>query len=177
MLWKLMLIFMKMGFVSFGGGYAMLPIIEEELTRNGWISAEQFAQAISIAGMAPGPVAVNIASIVGYQVAGFTGAILTTLSALLPSFIVIIFICLTYYHLQRLQVFDAAFYGLRPIITGLIVYAGLRYAQTSQLLQWNWQLLSGTILFLAALFALIKLKLHPFILILLCAIAGMLLYH
>lgn len=154
----------------------MLPIIEKEITDHQWMTAEQFAQVISIAGMAPGPVAVNTASIVGYLTAGLPGAIIATLSALLPSFVVIIAICLSLYQLQRFQLFEAAFYGLRPIITGLIVYAGLRFAQTSSLIRMDWQLVSAFILFVAVLIALIKFRLHPFLAIVFCGIVGIVLY-
>lgn len=154
----------------------MIPAIENEVLRYEWLSAEQFAEVVSIAGMAPGPVATNLAAIVGYRLLGIPGAILTILSTLLPSFIIIIIICLVLYRIEKFQLFESVFYGLRPIITGLIVFAALRYAAASGLLQWNWQFATTIFIFIISLIALIRFRLHPLFAILGSAVIGMILY-
>lgn len=154
----------------------MIPAIESEVIRHQWLTAEQFAQVVSIAGMAPGPVATNLAAIVGYQLWGISGAVLAIFSALLPSLIIVIAICLVLYRVEKLQLFESVFYGLRPIITGLIVYAALRYAQASGLLHWNWQFGTTILIFLLSLIALVKFRLHPLIAILGSAVLGMIFY-
>src|SRR3954453_164633 len=89
-LWELFKTFFITGFVSFGGGYAMIPIIENAVTEYGWISAERLTNMIAIAGMSPGPVAANSAILIGYSAAGISGALISAIAILLPSLILVI---------------------------------------------------------------------------------------
>ena len=82
-LWELFHTFLLMGFVSYGGGYAMIPIIEAAVSEYGWMSAEQLTNMIAIAGMSPGPIAANSAILVGYSTAGLKGAIISAIAILL----------------------------------------------------------------------------------------------
>lgn len=176
MLWDLFRVFMKIGFVSFGGGYAMIPVIEREVVHRGWMSAQDFAHIISIAGMAPGPVATNTATIVGYRTAGIPGAFVSSLGTLLPSLIIILVICMFLYRVQQLHIFESAFYGLRPIITGLVIYAGIHYGEVNGLVAWNWKTAGALVIFALSLLALTKLRMHPLLVILASGALGIIFY-
>ena len=91
-LWQLFYTFFIIGFVSFGGGYAMIPIIETEVMQHGWMTSEQLTNMIAIAGMSPGPIGANIAVLIGYSTAGLPGAIISTLGILLPSLILVLIV-------------------------------------------------------------------------------------
>ena len=87
---QLFMTFFKIGAFSFGGGYAMLPLLEEEVIRNhGWMTSGEFIDIFAISEMTPGPIAVNAATFLGFRVGGFLGAVVSTLAVILPSFIVI----------------------------------------------------------------------------------------
>ncbi|MDQ8737993.1 chromate transporter [Paenibacillus sp. LHD-38] len=85
MLWELFITFLKIGIVSFGGGYAVIPLIQYEVASRGWLESAEYQETISIAGMAPGPIATNSATLVGYKTAGLGGAIMSTLGMVIPS--------------------------------------------------------------------------------------------
>ena len=89
-LWELFQTFFLLGFVSYGGGYAMIPIIETAVTAYSWMPAEQLTNMIAIAGMSPGPIAVNSAILIGYSAAGIGGASVSAFAILLPSLILVI---------------------------------------------------------------------------------------
>jgi len=90
MLIQLFLEFFKVGLFTFGGGYAMIPLIQKDIVEgHRWLNMEQFADIIAIAEMTPGPIAVNSATFVGYKVAKFWGALVSTIGVILPSFLVI----------------------------------------------------------------------------------------
>src|SRR5690242_11767695 len=127
MLWNLFLTFMKIGFVSFGGGYAVVPLIQYENAAGGWLSQSELQEAISLAGMAPGPIATNIATLVGYKTAGGAGAVIATAGIILLSLVVVVLLTGFFVRLRNNQWLKAAFYGLRPVITGLIVYAAVHF--------------------------------------------------
>ncbi len=88
----LFLSFFKIGLFSFGGGYAMIPLIQKEITRNGWITPSEFVDIIAIAEMTPGPIAVNSATFVGYKTAGLFGGLVATIGVALPSAMLIFLI-------------------------------------------------------------------------------------
>src|SRR5690625_145419 len=128
MLFDLFVTFFLIGAVSFGGGYAILPVIEREVVLDyQWMTSLEFADSIALAGMAPGSISVNAAIYVGYHVAGLPGAILSTIGIVLPSIIIIIFVLVFFYRWFRHRHVKSFFYGLRPIITGLIAYAAIRF--------------------------------------------------
>jgi len=84
--------FFIIGFISFGGGYAMIPVIETEVTAHNWMTTQEFTDIIAIAGMSPGPIATNSAIFVGYQIAGFPGAVVSALGMVLPSLMIILIV-------------------------------------------------------------------------------------
>jgi chromate transporter len=176
-LFELFWSFLLIGFVSFGGGYAMIPIIEMEVLKKGWMTTQQFTDVIAVAGMSPGPIATNSAIFVGYHVKGMTGAISAGLGMVLPSLILVIIIALFFKRFNNNKHVESAFYGLRPIITGLIGYAAIKFAISNHLVDSvTWHSFSLILIFLLSLFALIKLRLHPALVILMSGILGAAIY-
>lgn len=173
MIWNLFFIFIKIGLLSFGGGYAIIPIVQHEAMSGGWLSEKEFQEVVSIAGMSPGPVATNSATLIGYRVAGIEGAIVSTLGMILPSLIIIIVISIFFYRVRDSQWIKTLFYGLRPVITGLIAYAAIRFGLNSvEQALISWQTIGTLIIVFAALYGLMKYKLHPFTIIVASGILG-----
>ncbi|MBQ8578063.1 MAG: chromate transporter [Clostridia bacterium] len=120
----LFLTFMKIGGFTFGGGYAMIPLIQKETVENKkWISDDDILEIIAIAESTPGPIAINSATFVGYRTAGVLGAMLATLGVVLPSFVVITLISFVLTQFQELRAVQYAFYGIRAGVLALIVKA------------------------------------------------------
>lgn len=122
---QLFFAFLRIGAFSFGGGYAMIPLIAAEVERYGWIDGKTFADVIAIAEMTPGPIAVNLATFVGFRSAGFAGSVVATFGVVLPSFVLIMVIGAWLRSLRNNPVKDAVFAGFRPAVIGLVVSAAL----------------------------------------------------
>lgn len=120
---ELFITFFKIGLFSFGGGYAMIPLISDEIARKGWMLEEEFVRIIGIAEMTPGPIAVNSATFVGYQTAGFFGSFFATLGVALPSLLIILSISAFFFKNMQHPVMKGAFKGIKPVVAGLIVSA------------------------------------------------------
>jgi chromate transporter len=131
MLLELFWIFFKIGLFSFGGGYAMIPLIQNEIVSRGWLSAETFANIIGIAEMTPGPIAINMATFVGYKTIGFFGSVMATMGVAMPSLLLILLISKVFFKYQNHPLKKAIFYGMRPVIVGLILSAAYFIAETS----------------------------------------------
>lgn len=131
-LWKLFWTFFKIGAFTFGGGYAMIPLIQREVVEgHRWLTMEQFTDIVAISEMTPGPISINAATFVGYRVAGPIGAILGTLGTVLPSFFVILAIATFFLRAQDVPLVQSIFKGLRPAVAGLIVVAALNISRVS----------------------------------------------
>lgn len=128
---KLLLTFLKIGLFSFGGGYAMIPMIEKEIEGNGWLSASEFFDIVAIAEMTPGPIAVNSATFVGYKTAGFLGGLTATIGVVIPSLVLILIISRFFFKFQKHPLNTAVFYGVRPVIAGLIATAAIFVSETA----------------------------------------------
>ena len=114
--------FFKIGLFTFGGGYAMLPLIEQELiAKRRWIEHKEFLDLLTLAQSVPGPIAINTSVFVGYKIRGFKGAIAALLGSVLPSFAIILVIALLFADIRHNPVVDAAFKGMRPAVVALIV--------------------------------------------------------
>ena len=123
---KLLWAFFKIGLFTFGGGYAMVPLIQKDIVEKyHWLNMEQFTDIVAIAEMTPGPIAINSATFVGYKVAKFWGALTSTLGVVLPSFLVIWAIATVFFSFQENPIVQAAFKGLRPAVLGMIIVAAL----------------------------------------------------
>lgn len=132
MLIKLFISFLKIGLFSFGGGYAALPIIQEEVVDlNNWLSLSEFNDLITISQMTPGPIAINSATFVGTRLAGLPGALAATLGCVLPSAIIVGTISYFYKKYKNLDAMTNVLYFLRPAIVSMILIAGIQILRTA----------------------------------------------
>ena len=122
---KLFFAFFKIGLFTFGGGYAMIPLIQEEVTKNGWLTAEEVIDIVGIAESTPGPIAVNLATFVGTSQMGFLGALVATVGVILPSFIIILLIAIIFKKIMDNKYVKSILKGINPVIIGLILVTGL----------------------------------------------------
>lgn len=122
MCWRLFLTFLKIGAFTFGGGYAMISIIEHEvINRRGWIARPDFLDLLTLAQSAPGPISLNTAVFVGYRLRGLRGALSAILGAVIPSFVIILCVAILFTDVRHNPWVDAAFRGMRPAVVALIV--------------------------------------------------------
>lgn len=119
--WNLFLTFFKIGAVSFGGGYAMIPLIREESLSYGWLTEEAIMNFIAVAESTPGPISVNLATFVGASQAGLWGSLMATLGLVLPSFIIILIVTALIQNLLKFAGVQAALDGVKPVVIGLIL--------------------------------------------------------
>ena len=117
---ELFYVFFLIGLFTFGGGYAMIPLIEEKTLEFGWLTQEEFKNMIAISESTPGPIAVNMATFVGNLNGGILGAFLATLGVILPSFIIILLIATILTHLIDKPVIKAILHGFQGVVIGLI---------------------------------------------------------
>lgn len=122
---ELFLVFLKIGVVSFGGGYGMIALIQQEVTSRGWLDADALWNYIAIAESTPGPIAVNIATFIGSNQAGFWGSLIATIGIVLPAFCIILIIATVFKNFAKNKYVKAAFEGITPVIWGLIISTGL----------------------------------------------------
>jgi len=178
MLIDLFLTFFMIGLLSFGGGYAMIPLIQEEvLYRHRWMDASQLSDIVAVAGMSPGPIATNIAVAVGYQQAGTVGAIVSSLAMILPSLALILLAGKLFFRYRDNELIKSSFFGLRPTVAGMIVYAAIVFAQNSGITaRMTWFAWSQLLIFAGSLFALIFLRKHPFYVVVLSGLVGIAVY-
>ncbi len=114
--------FFKIGAFTIGGGYAMIPLIQDEVvSRKGWLDDEEFLNMIAIAQSAPGVIAINTSIFVGYRLAGFKGAVVASLGSALPSFLIILVIASCFARFKNNEWVERAFMGIRPAVVALIV--------------------------------------------------------
>ncbi len=124
---KLFLTFFKIGLFTFGGGYAMISLIENEcIEKKKWITSEEFLNCVALAESTPGPIAINSATYIGYKVAGFLGSLFATLGVILPSFVIIFLISLFFNDLLKIEVIANAFKGIKVGVSLLIISAGIK---------------------------------------------------
>ena len=117
--------FLKIGALTFGGGYAMLPLIQEEALLNAWLTESEILSFIAIAESTPGPIAINMATFIGASQYGFWGALLATLGVVLPSFIIILLIATIIKGLMKFSGVQAVLSSIRPVVSGLIFATGI----------------------------------------------------
>ena len=121
---KLFIVFFKIGAFTFGGGYAMVPIIQSEVAeKRGWIKNEDILDILAISESTPGPIAINSATFVGYQVAGVFGSVMATLGVVLPSLIIISVVSYFFKQFLEFKIVKYAFMGIRAGVLALIVKA------------------------------------------------------
>lgn len=166
---QLFISFLKIGLFSIGGGYAAMPLIQNEaVIKNGWITMSEFTDLITIAEMTPGPIAVNSATFVGIRIAGFAGACAATFGCIFPSCIIVSLLAVIYYKYNRLTVVQSVLSSLRPAVVALIASAALSIIKTVSVTAEGSVNYIGIILFVSAFFVLRKFKPSPILLMILC---------
>jgi len=159
--------FFKIGAFTFGGGYVMIPLIEQEIVgRRRWISSEEFSETLALAQSAPGPVAINSAVFVGYKMRGMKGVLASVLGTVIPSFVVILFIAVFFSDIRDNAVIARIFKGLRPAVVALIAVSFTRMLKQKNF-AWHYTLIA-----LLAAAAVFLLKISPIIVILVAAAGG-----
>lgn len=132
MLAELFLAFFQVGLFAIGGGYAALPLIQNQSVNvHHWLTAAQFSDLVTISQMTPGPIAINSATFVGMQMAGIPGAIAATFGCILPSLVIVSFLSFLYRKLKGNLWWDTILKTLRPVVAGLIAAAGLQLLSTA----------------------------------------------
>lgn len=118
--------FFQIGLFSIGGGYAAMPLIQNQVVEvHHWLTLTQFTDLITISQMTPGPIAINSATFVGMQIAGLGGAIISTIGCIFPSCIIVSLLAFVYYKYKNLKVVEGVLDGLRPAVVALVASAGL----------------------------------------------------
>lgn len=186
---QLFFMFAKLSVFAFGGGYVMFPMLISEVEKNGLLSTTEISDILAIAGMSPGAVAVNAAVGTGFKLDGLQGAIASFLGIAVPCAIIVIVVATFFFKVYDHHLVKSALYGLRPVITGIILYAAYKIASANgiiasapdDLFKEGWNLsISGVHLFeiksliIAAISFLLltKTKVHPVILIVSSGIVG-----
>lgn len=150
-LWNLFCVFAKVGAFTIGGGYAMLPLIEEEMTKRGWISAEDIQDIIVLAQSAPGILAVNMAIYTGHKIRGLKGSIVSAAGAVLPSLVIILLIAMFFTEFKENDIVRRIFQGVRPAAVALILVPAVRMARSGCKSLWTWAIAAASLLGVAFL--------------------------
>ncbi|MCL2752383.1 MAG: chromate transporter [Firmicutes bacterium] len=182
-LWQLFVSFLKIGFFTVGGGYAAIPLFQAELVAGGLLAAEEASKAVAdivaIAGITPGPFAVNFATFTGMRSAGVPGALIASVSVLLPSAVITTTVAASFDRVKNNRLIRDIMYGMRPAVAGLILATAANMAvdrifgvgNGSFTFDWRTAAICA-----AVLAALIKTKISPVILILSSGMLGLVLY-
>jgi len=171
---SLFISYFKIGLFSFGGGYAMLPLMEKEIIDvHQWLNTSEFIDIIAVAEMTPGPIAINSATFVGYRVGGLAGSLAATMGVIFPSLIILIAAISFLARFRHHPRFRSFLEGLRPAVIALICLAAVFVSEEAFIGGKGWK--EGVIA--AATFVLIMhTRLHPIIAIVLAAAAGILIF-
>lgn len=173
---QLFVSYLKIGFFGFGGGYAMLSLIHSEVVeRNGWLTNGEFSDIVAISQMTPGPIAINSATYIGYEVAGVWGSIVATVAVCLPALTLMMLITRFFLKLHDNIYVKSVVAGMKPVVVGMIISAALllifpHSAEGKNFIDgWSW------VIFAAVLIASAR-KVNPILLIVLSGVAGVLIY-
>ena len=174
---KLIWAYLKIGLFGFGGGYAMLSLIQREVVDSGWITSQMFTDIVAISQMTPGPIGINSATYIGYVVTGSVlGSLVTTLTVVLPPFILTLIASHYIEHHRQRPFIKGAFMGLRPVVVGLIASAAL-LLMNSENFGYEIQERVITIGICIASFCVVYFtRVHPILVIILAGITGLLVF-
>lgn len=180
--------YLKIGLFGFGGGYAMLALIEREIVAPGWITKQTFTDIVAISQMTPGPIGINSATYIGYvapgvydqafanPLYGILGSIICTLVVIIPSFVLV---ASTEHFIRRHKesaIVKGVLSGLRPVVVGLIASAALLLMNAANFGEETYQIVCSIAICVAAFVAVFFAKLHPILVILLAGVAGLILF-
>lgn len=167
---EIFLSFLRIGPVTFGGGYAMIPLIEREVVkRRGWISEREIAEIFAVAESVPGAIAINSAAFIGYRLAGARGAVAALLGIMLPTFLIVLLLCALFLQVRDEPKIAGAFMGIKAAIVALIAYAAYTIGKTAVLDKTTLAAVLCTVALLLIL------HVHPVPVILAGAVAGIVL--
>lgn len=170
LLFDIFLTFFKIAPITFGGGYAMIPIIEREaVEKKEWLKREEVTDVFALAGSIPGAIAINSATFIGYRIAGVAGALAATIGVMIPTFVIVVCLSIFYLYFQDYPKVEAAFEGIRPAVVALIVFAAYKMRKGAVVDKTTFVLASSSVLLL------LFLHIHPAIMIALGAVTGILL--
>ncbi|NMB36805.1 MAG: chromate transporter [Bacteroidales bacterium] len=169
---QLFLSYLKIGFFGFGGGYAMISLIQNEIVvKHSWLTAMELTDIVAISQMTPGPIAINCATYVGYTVTGNVwGSLLATFAVCLPPLTLMSVITIFYSLLHNNYIVKSALKWMRPVMTGMIGAAALMFLNRETFVDWV------SIVIFAVSFVAIWKKFNPILLLVLAAVAGILIY-
>jgi len=196
---KLIWAYLKIGIFGFGGGYAMLSLVEKAVVEPGWISETMFTDIVAISQMTPGPIGINSATYIGYVAPGavdpalttwwwgILGSVLATLAVTVPSFFLVLYASHFIRRHQESGAIKAIFSGLRPVVVGLIASAAIMLMNAANFnpkgIDWQlWTniticLISFLLVYFALPFGKKKIKIHPILIIILAGLAGFIIYY
>ena len=176
--WQLFSTFFEVGAFTFGGGYAMLPLIQQKVQAHHWISTEDLVNFIAVSESSPGPFAVNISTYIGQMIGGMAGALCATLGVILPAFVIILLVARCFRAFQRSRIVRGAMAGLNPAVVGMIA-ASLYSIGRQVLFPHGLTIASGDVVqlfcalgILGAMLALMKKGVHPILIICMSAVGG-----
>lgn len=177
---ELFLTFAKIGLFTIGGGYAMIPLIQEEIIRRNWLTLEGVIDILAISDMTPGPFAINAATFIGIQQAGIPGAIFATTGVITPSFIIVLLVARYFTKFKDHSLVQGLLTGIRPAVIGLIATATFSimksvFSITASSI-FTLVNLKGIVILGLVLVGIYKLKIHPALMIIISAILGMLFF-
>lgn len=167
--------FLVIGAFTFGGGYAMLPLVQSQVAEKGWLDAQALVDFVAVSESTPGPFAVNMATFVGARMGGAAGAVCATLGVVLPSFVIILVVAKCYDRFRKSSLVSGCMAGLKPAVVGMIAAAAVSVGKTVLfapgvgLLQPGFYVTLG--IFALGLLAAFR-KLHPIVIICLSAALG-----
>ena len=171
--WRLLWVYLKIGIFGFGGGYAMLSLIQHEVVeKNQWLTSQEFTDIVAISQMTPGPIGINSATYIGYTATGsIWGSVIATFAVCFPSFLLVLFISYFFNKFKNNKYVEAAFTGLRPMTVGLIGAASLLLMNEENFIDWK-----SLLIFAGAFLFSWKYKTHPILIICLAGLIGILIY-
>lgn len=173
---QLFVSYLKIGFFGFGGGYAMLSLIHSEVVvSHQWLTNSEFSDIVAISQMTPGPIAINSATYIGYEVAGFWGSVVATVAVSLPALTLMLLITIFFLRLRDNRYVKGVVAGMRPVVIGMIASAALLLIfppssdGASFIDGWSWAIFVATLVASAR-------KVNPILLIVISGLVGIILY-
>ena len=137
-LWKIFIVFAKIGAFTIGGGIPMIAAIKSELTEKGWLKDEDFIDIITLAQTAPGLFAVNISILTGHKLRGTKGSVVATIASCLPPFLIILLVAMFFTSIKDNEYVISAFKGIRPVVVALIGVPMIDMIKATKMRWWSW---------------------------------------
>ncbi|MDD6778190.1 MAG: chromate transporter [Bacteroidales bacterium] len=174
---KLIWAYLKIGLFGFGGGYAMLSLIQREVVDSGWITSTTFTDIVAISQMTPGPIGINSATYIGYVVTGSVwGSLLATITVVLPPFVLVLYASHFIRRHKESAIIKGVFMGLRPVVVGLIASAALLLMNADNFGTATPECLKSIAICVASFCVVYFTRIHPIFIIIAAGIIGAIIY-